>query len=91
MIEELADLRVRGDQLQQADQIGPEQVRALLGSLLAQIQEATAENETRAAPRSCLHEKLESIELDVDASSVRLHCAVQTGDKVASPRGFEPL
>jgi hypothetical protein len=66
-------------------------VRALLGHLLAQIREATSENETRAAARVCLHEVLERIEFDVEASSVRLHHAVQTGDKVASPRGFEPL
>ncbi len=91
LIEELADLRARGDQLRQAEQLGPEQVRSLLGRLLAQIREAAAESETRATARVALHEVLDRIELDVDASSVRLHYAVQTGDKVASPRGFEPL
>jgi site-specific DNA recombinase len=91
LIDELAELRARGDQLRQAEQIGPEQVRALLCRLLAQIREAASESETRAAARVSLHEVLERIELDVAASSVRLHYAVLTGDKVASPRGFEPL
>ena len=73
-----------------------DQVRALLRRLFDEISELTADAERRAQARVMLSELLDRIELDPTSATARLHYSIKTssaatGDKVATPRGFEPL
>ena len=73
--------------------ITEDQVRALLGQLLDAVAKAAEDSELRGQARMALREVLDRVEIDAAQNPpvLSLHCAVQTGDMVASPRGFEPL
>ena len=68
-------------------------MRLLLQRLLAGIEAACAGAQQRDLARLALRETLERVELSRQEKSpaLVLHYAVRTGDKLASPRGFEPL
>ena len=91
LAEGLERLRAQREEATYAATADVNETRALLRRLFAQIQEQSQEAESRAAARLSLQSMLERIELDPLTPAVRLHYAVQTGDKMASPRGFEPL
>ena len=76
-----------------AASITEDQVRALLGQLLDAVAKAAEDSELRGQARMALREVLDRVEIDAAQTPpvLSLHCAVQTGDMVASPRGFEPL
>ena len=65
--------------------------------MLAQFLEsntvAAADSELHSRARMALCEVLDRIEINTNQNPpvLSLHYADQTGDKVASPRGFEPL
>ena len=73
--------------------ITEDEVRNLLAQLLESITAATADSELHSQARMALREVLDRIEINTDQNPpvLSLHYAVQTGDMVASPRGFEPL
>jgi hypothetical protein len=56
---------------------------------VAEIAASADDEQRRGEARLALAGVLERVELDAAASSVRLHYAIATGDKVASPRGSE--
>lgn len=89
LIDELDGLRARKQRQVQVATITPEQVRALLRRMFAQIADAAADAELRAEARQAIAEVVERIELDPATLTARVHYAVSTGDKVASPRRSE--
>ena len=68
-------------------------MRDLQAQLLASITAAAADSDLHGQARMALREVLDRIEINTDQNPpvLSLHYAVQTGDMVASPRGFEPL
>ena len=90
---ELEGLRDRKAVAQSAATITEDEVRNLLAQLLESITAATADSELHSRARMALFEVLDRIEVDTSQNPpvLSLHYAVQTGDLVASPRGFEPL
>lgn len=89
LVGELVKLRQQRDQAVHAAAISLADVRALLRRLMTEIETLAQEDERRAEARLALHEVLDRVELDPLSSVARLHYAVQTGDTVASPRGFD--
>lgn len=85
LVERLADMRARIAQRETASTIQPEQVRALLRRLLAEITESA--HERRDAARQALADVVERIELDPVSLAAHICYAVATGDSVASRRG----
>lgn len=86
LVDQLATLRAQRDQASQASTITVDHVRALLRRLLDEISAGAQDIERRAEVRMALAEVIERIELDADATALRLHYAVAAGDMVASPR-----
>ena len=60
-------------------------VRAILAGLVEQFEEAD-----REGLKDFLAGLVERIDLTADGSQCVIHYRISTGDKVASPRGFEP-
>jgi site-specific DNA recombinase len=89
LVDELASLRQRQQQRHHAGAIDAAAVRVLLRHFLEQIMESSALEDQRAQARQALGEVLERIELDPQSPVARLHYAVATGDKLASPRPVE--
>ena len=90
LVDELATLRARKGAVATAGTITVDQVRTLLRRLFADIADAANEKSAcRDQARQALHDVLERIELDPLHPVLRLHYAVATGDKVASPRPSE--
>lgn len=79
----------RRTQADQAASIDDDQVRTLLRRLMLEISAKAEDADHRAEARLALSEVLERVELDAESQTVRLHYAVATGDKVASPRILE--
>ena len=90
---ELEGLQDRKAIAKSAAIITEDEVRNLLAQLLESITAATADSELHSQARMALREVLDRIEINTDQNPpvLSLHYAVQTGDMVASPRGFEPL
>ena len=90
---ELESLRNRKQIGQSAGTITEDEVRDLQAQLLASITAAAADSDLHGQARMALREVLDRIEINTDQNPpvLSLHYAVQTGDMVASPRGFEPL
>ena len=93
IIEELSDLLAQRTAAAGAAALSEAVVRGLLNRLLDQILVASAEDEARDEARQALREVIERIEVDLKEKSpvLTVHYAINTGDSVASPRGFEPL
>lgn len=83
---ELEDLRSTKARQAAAATFTQADVRALLRRLVAELQDATQENERRAEARQALGELLERIELDAGTRTARLLFAVRAGDTLATPR-----
>lgn len=88
---QLDELRHARQRAGTASTIDADQVRALLRRLMREIAERAEDLDHRAEARQALAEVLERVELDSAATTVRLHYAVATGDKVASPSTSEQL
>lgn len=86
LVAELGQLRAVRQQQAASTSIDATQVRALLRRLFQEIEAAAAEPERRAQARQMLAEAVERVELEPSTLTCRLHYAVRTGDKVASPR-----
>jgi site-specific DNA recombinase len=86
LVSQLDDLRQRQRRQHQARAIGPDEVRALLRRLFGQIRTATADDTLRAEARLAIAEVVERVELDPESRRCRVLYALDTGDKVASPR-----
>jgi predicted component of type VI protein secretion system len=93
IIEELSDLLAQRTAAAGAAALSEADVRGLLNRLLDQILVASAEDEARDEARQALREVIERIEVDLKEKSpvLTVRYAINTGDSVASPRGFEPL
>lgn len=89
LVGELERLQAAGAQQRVAATLDATQVRAVLRRLFEGIAGAADDADRRSATRQALAEVVERIELDPLSSVLRLHYAVQTGDKVASPRPSE--
>lgn len=90
LVDQLARLHSRKNVVAITGTITIDQVRALLRRLFAEISDATDEKSAcRDHARQALQTVLERIELDPSHPVLRLHYAVATGDKVASPRASE--
>ena len=90
---ELEGLRNQKQIAQSATTITEDEVRNLLTQLLKSITAAAADCDLHSPARMALREVLDRIEINTNQNPpvLSLHYAVQTGDMVASPRGFEPL
>ena len=96
LLGEIGDMRRSQQEHSAAASLTVDQVRALLRRLFDEISELTADAERRAEARVMLSELLDRIELNPTSATARLHYSIKTssaatGDKVATPRGFEPL
>lgn len=90
LLADLADLTARRAMAAGAASITEDQVRGLLAQLLDSITRAADDSELRGQARMALREVLDRVEIDAAQKPpvLSLHYAVQTGDKVASPRGI---
>ncbi|MCC7287372.1 MAG: recombinase family protein [Burkholderiaceae bacterium] len=96
LLGQIEELRRRQKEHSEAAGMTDDQVRALLRRLFDEIAELTPNKDRRAEARVILAELLDRIELNPANATARLHYSIRsssaaTGDKVATPRGFEPL
>ena len=89
LTDELQGLRVRASTQATAVRITPDDIRDGLREVFDAIRGSVASGV--AEGRAEIAETIERIVLDPDSMSCRIHYALETGDKVASRRGFEPL
>lgn len=84
LVDEVGQLRAERDRAKQAEAITPQQVRAMLSTLLSEMRESPAEQQ-----RMAIAGLVEKVELDPDSLACRLHYRIETGVKLASRRGSE--
>jgi len=88
LLEQIADMQARQAMSACALEITDEEIRELLQCMLQNIAESSEDSDACAETRAALREVLHRVELDVAAEpTIWMHYAIQTGDKVASPRG----
>lgn len=89
LVDELAGWRQRKERQAAAVTFGAAEVKMMLNRLFGEIARAAEDEALRAEARQAIAEVVERIELDPLTLSARVHYAVATGDKVASPRRSE--
>jgi DNA repair exonuclease SbcCD ATPase subunit len=83
---ELAQLEAEYESSRALESLTEEDVSKLLQGLASHLTEADQE-----AVKELLEGIIERIELDPDSHQCRIHYRIDTGEMMASPRGFEPF
>ncbi len=85
LLEQLAEAEATQQAAEVLDAITPSDVRAILAGLAEHLEAAD-----REGLKEFLTGLIERIDLTADGSECVIHYRINTGDKLASPRGFEP-
>ena len=85
LLEQLAEAEATQEAAAALDAISPADVRAILAGLAEHLEAAD-----REGLKDFLTGLIERIDLTADGSECVIHYRIHTGDKLASPRGFEP-
>ncbi len=93
LVEDLSQLRQRAALTVEAKAITPDEVRGLLRLMFENLSSSIDAGEQETI-KAALGGLIERIELDPVSEKCTIHCRIgtpDTGVKLASPRGFEPL